>query len=267
LKKYLVVTLLVITLLVGCSPKVSDQGKTVNNYYGLLTEKKWEDAYNLLSGPSKDKFSMADFSEWAKLVDSAQGGYGEIEIVRETKVTEYGENLDLKGFGEVTVVLANAKAKEATNTSQEGQSAEHGLQTVVVEEKGEFKVYIQELKKAPYYKALGEQFEEEKKYSEAITQFEKAVAEDKDDVWAKSHLAQNLVKLNKDDQALPLLEEVIKQNENVLAFTAVEELRLNLIESYELLINIKEKQGTDLGIDKQKARVEKLKEIKFEQDK
>ena len=268
-KRYLVAIILVITMLAGCSPKVSDQGKIVNEYYGLLTEKKWENAYQLLSEPSKDKFSLADFTEWAKLADSAQGGYGEIEIVRETKVTEFGDNLDLESFGEVTVVLANAnadvKAKEV-NTSQQDQVGEHGLQTVVVEEQGEFKIYVQELKKAPFHMVLGQQFEAEKKYSEAITQFEKAVAEDKEDVWAKSHLAQNLVKVNKEDQALPLLEEVIKQNEKVLSFTAVEELRVNLIESYELLISVKEKQGNDLGIEKQKARVEKLKGLKFEEE-
>ena len=91
-KLSLVLMIILYTLVVGCSPKITAEEKIVNDYYNLLAQDKWDEAYQLLSTSTQEKFTLEEYVAWAELADSIKEPY-ESKIIKGTRVTDFGEKV------------------------------------------------------------------------------------------------------------------------------------------------------------------------------
>lgn len=243
----------------GCSKENVEQ-KVVKEYFSYLSENKWEKAYQLLSKPTKDKFSLKEFSDWGKLANSVRMPQNS-QTIKESRITEFGENEDMVIFDEAKIITSEVSYVDKINVEENKQEKKDIVHTVVGLENGEWKVYLEKLEKAVYLKELAKKYQKEKNFSKAAALYEEALNEDKEDIWAKYHLAENYDQLNKTEDAIKLVQEVIQQNEMILSFTVVEELKENLVQQYTFLVKLLEKQGDQKAkIQEYQVRIEELKQ-------
>lgn len=136
MKKYKLfssVFLVLIFILVGCSPK-GDPSQALNSYYENIKNKKSEDSYEILSKVSKENIGKDDFTKWHNL----QMQTYELKEVTIKKLDEY-KNKELDGIKYKNAIEFNVT--ENIHDNYNDKDINQDYKRYVVNEDGVWTVY------------------------------------------------------------------------------------------------------------------------------